>query len=67
MRLPDAEALLRSATPTDSEVRFAAEEAAGKLPIAADRRASEEYRRHLVTTLLERSVRSVVAVADGGR
>jgi CO/xanthine dehydrogenase FAD-binding subunit len=67
VRLPDAEALLRSATPTEKELGFAAEEAARKLPIAADRRASEEYRRHLVVTLLERSVESVMALSDGGR
>ena len=66
-RLPEAEARLSSQAPGDAELRAAAELAAQKLPIAADRRASEEYRRHLVATLLERAVRTVSASADGGR
>jgi len=67
VRLPEAESLLRSAAPADSEIRFAAEEAAQRLSIAADRRASEEYRRHLVATLLERAVQSVVTSSDRSR
>jgi aerobic carbon-monoxide dehydrogenase medium subunit len=66
-RLPEAEARLSSQAPGDAELRAAAELAAQKLPIAADRRASEEYRRHLVATLLERAVRTVSASANGGR
>jgi len=66
IRLPEAEALLVSATPPDPAVRSAAERAAERLPIAADRRASEEYRRHLLATLLERAVRHVAALPDGG-
>jgi len=67
VRLPEAESLLRSAAPADSEIRFAAEEAAQRLSIVADRRASEEYRRHLVATLLERAVQSVVTSSDRSR
>lgn len=66
LRLPEAEASLRTATPAEEEVRAASERAAGHLTIASDRRASEEYRRHLVATLIERAVRSVAASARGG-
>lgn len=67
VRLPEAEALLRTSTPTDAEVHAAAERAARHLVIATDRRASEEYRRHLVETLLERAVQSVMTSSAGGR
>jgi aerobic carbon-monoxide dehydrogenase medium subunit len=66
-RVPEAEALLRSPTPGDSETRDAAEQAARGLVISTDRRASEEYRRHLVGTLLERAVRSVADATKGER
>jgi len=66
-RLPEAEAHLSSRAPSDAEMRAAAEHAAQNLPIAADRRASEEYRRHLVSTLLERAVRAVSASGEGRR
>ena len=65
-RLPEAEAMLRSPTPSEAEVRAAAEHAAHHLPIVSDRRASEEYRRHLVAALIGRAVERVVAVANGG-
>ena len=67
VRLPDAEALLSSPSPPDGAVRVAAEHASERLPIASDRRASEEYRRHLVATLIERAVASVSEQVDGGR
>jgi aerobic carbon-monoxide dehydrogenase medium subunit len=67
VRLPEAEAMLRSASPTETDVRPAAERAARHLTIVSDRRASEEYRRHLVETLLERALRSVVETPYGGR
>jgi CO/xanthine dehydrogenase FAD-binding subunit len=66
VRLLDAETALRSATPAEDEVRRAAEQSARMLPIAADRRASEEYRRHLVSTLLERAVHAVAQLSGGG-
>jgi len=65
--LSEAEALLRSASPPESTVRSAAERAAERLPIVADRRASEEYRRHLLATLFERAVERVVVLSVGGR
>jgi CO/xanthine dehydrogenase FAD-binding subunit len=67
-RAPEAEAILaRSPTPSETEAHRAAEEAVRHLPIATDRRASEEYRRHLVMTLLERAVRNASDAARGGR
>ena len=67
VRLPESEAMLPSRTPTAVELRTAAEHAAEKLPIATDRRASEQYRRHLVATLLERAVRAVLDLPSGAR
>jgi len=64
-RLREAEARLSSPAPSPTEVRTAAEHAAGALAITSDRRASEEYRRHLVATLLERSILQVVSLPRG--
>ena len=66
VRLAEAEALLTSAVPPDSTVRSVAVRAAERLPIAADRRGSEEYRRHLLATLFERAVRQVAGSSAGG-
>lgn len=66
VRLPDAEATLSSAA-ADPELRAAADQVARQLPIVADRRASEEYRRHLVATLIERAVRAITSPSNGGR
>ncbi|MCI4364749.1 MAG: FAD binding domain-containing protein [Thermoplasmata archaeon] len=62
--LPEASDVLGSGRPTSSEVRRASEIAASRAAFVTDRRASEEYRRHLVATLLERAVGSAV---NGGR
>ena len=67
LRLPETEARLANAARPGRTLHVAAEEAADRLAIATDRRASEEYRRHLVTTLIERAVESVAALAEGGR
>ena len=67
LRLPEAEAMLRSSRPSEEEVRRAAEAAPRPLAIASDRRASEEYRRHLVGTLLERAVRAVASLSKEER
>jgi len=65
VRVPEAESELRSPDPSDDEVRAASERAMRRLSIATDRRASEEYRRHLVGTLLGRAVRAVRNGAGG--
>ena len=67
VRVPEAEAALSSPAPSEAEVRQAAELSVRHLSIAPDRRASAEYRRHLVRTLLERAVSGVVADAQGGQ
>jgi len=59
-RVPEAEEMLGTAAPTEAATRAAAERAARHLTIVTDRRASEEYRRHLVETLVERAVRAVM-------
>jgi len=61
LRLSEAEERLGESTPTNAQIHAASEWAARRLEIATDRRASEEYRRHLVATLIERAVRRVVA------
>ncbi|MGA8303685.1 MAG: FAD binding domain-containing protein [Thermoplasmata archaeon] len=52
--------------PTDAALRAASERAAREVVIASDQRASEEYRRRLVGTLLERAVRSTAVPVEGG-
>jgi CO/xanthine dehydrogenase FAD-binding subunit len=64
--LPDVAALLGNADPTEARLRDASTKASREVAIAADQRASEEYRRHLVGTLLERAVRSVKANRENG-
>jgi xanthine dehydrogenase small subunit len=64
--LDEAATALRSDRPSPDELRRASESAARAVPIVADRRASEEYRRHLIGTLLVRAVRSTL-VAPGER
>ncbi len=57
--LPDVAEALGRGRPTDAALRAAADRASRDVALVADRRASEEYRRRLVGTLLRR------AVADG--
>lgn len=51
---------LGSDVPSDATLRDARAAATREVVLAADRRASEEYRRRLVGTLLERAVRSAI-------
>jgi CO/xanthine dehydrogenase FAD-binding subunit len=51
--------------PTETALRAASERAAREVVIASDQRASEEYRRRLVGTLLERAVRSTDVSEEG--
>jgi carbon-monoxide dehydrogenase medium subunit len=57
--LLDAAAALGSGRPDAEAIHRAALSAAAGAPFVTDRRASEEYRRRLVATLLERTVSSV--------
>jgi CO/xanthine dehydrogenase FAD-binding subunit len=64
--LPEVARLLGSGSPPPETLRRAAEAAARAVPGAADRRASEEYRRRLVGALLGRAVRSTVSAEGFG-
>ena len=63
VRAPGAEVVLRGAEPTDEVVRRAAEAASADCRPISDVRGSEDYRRHLVTVLTERALRSALARA----
>jgi CO/xanthine dehydrogenase FAD-binding subunit len=56
--LPDVATLLGRGAPSETSLRAARDRAARTLALVGDRRASEEYRRSLTGTLLERAVRS---------
>ncbi len=60
MLLPEAATALGSGRPNVSAVRHAAESTSAHSAFVTDRRGSEEYRRRLVGTLLERAVATVV-------
>jgi CO/xanthine dehydrogenase FAD-binding subunit len=60
VRLPGVEEALGAGRPSDGDLARAAARVVRGLPISTDRRASEEYRRHLAGTLLERAVRAAV-------
>jgi CO/xanthine dehydrogenase FAD-binding subunit len=62
--LPEVAAALGTRPPAESAVRVAEERAAREVAIVADRRASEEYRRKLVGTLLRRAV-ALAGGSDG--
>jgi len=72
-RIPEAEKRLPSRFPSELEIELAAQEAAQRAPFLTDKRASEAYRRRLVSVLVRRAVRAVVeqlgrrsATAPGG-
>ncbi len=53
---------LEGPRPDDGSIRRSAERAAREAALVADKRASEEYRRRLLGTLLARATRATVAV-----
>lgn len=55
-RVPTAERILASRRPSEVEIELAAQEAAQIAPFVTDRRATEAYRRRLVTILLRRAI-----------
>jgi CO/xanthine dehydrogenase FAD-binding subunit len=59
--LPDVARGLGPGRPSEAALREACDRAARQVAISADQRASEEYRRRLVGTLLGRAVRAVAA------
>jgi len=63
--LPEVARELGSGAPTGEQVRSASARATRAVPITSDQRASEEYRRRLVGTLLARAVRAVPFGPEG--
>ena len=62
--LADVAKDLGRGSPSDRALEGACDRAAREVALTADQRASEEYRRRLVATLLGRAVRSVVATGE---
>ncbi len=60
VRIPSAAEALGAGAPTAAAVARAARAAADAVAFPSDRRASADYRRHLVATLVERVVDAVV-------
>ncbi|HXQ94871.1 MAG TPA: FAD binding domain-containing protein [Thermoplasmata archaeon] len=61
LRIVEAEAVLQGEDPNPAAVELASQAAATRAPFATDRRATESYRRRLVSTLLRRAVRRALA------
>lgn len=59
-RLSEAEAMLRSARPSTFEMELAAQEAARRAEFVSDKRATESYRRRLVTVLVRRAIQTTL-------
>jgi aerobic carbon-monoxide dehydrogenase medium subunit len=59
-RLSEAEAVLRSARPTHFEMELAAQEASRRAEFVSDKRATESYRRRLVTVLVRRAIQTTL-------
>ena len=59
-RLSEAEAMLRSVRPSHFEVELAAQEAARRAEFVTDKRATEAYRRRLVTVLVRRAIQTTL-------
>jgi CO/xanthine dehydrogenase FAD-binding subunit len=63
--LPDVARRLGDGVPSDADLKEAAYRASREVSLRTDQRASEEYRRRLVGTLLTRAVRSVIPLLGG--
>ena len=63
--LPGVGTVLGRDAPTSERIRAAGEKAKEEVPNVGDRRASEEYRRRLIGTLVERAVRAA-GPSEGG-
>jgi carbon-monoxide dehydrogenase medium subunit len=60
-RLPEAEEVLTTPTPSDLAIELASQQAARLAPFVTDKRATEAYRRRLVGTLTRRAIRETMA------
>jgi CO/xanthine dehydrogenase FAD-binding subunit len=65
IRVVEAEAVLRGERPTAAEVELASQAAATRAPFVTDRRATESYRRRLVSTLVRRGIARALTPAEG--
>jgi CO/xanthine dehydrogenase FAD-binding subunit len=65
VRVVEAEALLPNDHPTPAEVAGAGQAAAARALFATDKRATESYRRRLVSTLVQRGVARALAARGG--
>ncbi|MCI4324950.1 MAG: FAD binding domain-containing protein [Thermoplasmata archaeon] len=65
-RVVEAEALLARRRPNDAEVELAAQAAAQRATFVTDKRATESYRRRLVSTLVRRAVARALRTEVGG-
>jgi CO/xanthine dehydrogenase FAD-binding subunit len=59
-RLTEAEAMLRSSRPSHLEIELAAQEAARRAEFVSDKRATESYRRRLVSVLVRRAIQTTL-------
>ena len=59
-RLSEAEAVLRSARPTQFEMELAAQEASRRAEFVSDKRATESYRRRLVMVMVRRAIQTTL-------
>ncbi|MGP8078208.1 MAG: FAD binding domain-containing protein [Thermoplasmata archaeon] len=65
LRVPEAEAELSGRRPTGDTIARVAERIARHPALVGDRRASDEYRRHLVASLFVRAAETVARLAGG--
>ena len=59
-RMSEAEAVLRSAHPTNFEMELASQEASRRAEFVSDKRATESYRRRLIAVLVRRAIQTTV-------
>jgi CO/xanthine dehydrogenase FAD-binding subunit len=64
-RVVEAEAFLTKECPSDAEVELASQAAASRAHFVTDKRATESYRRRLVSTLVRRAVARAMAAPAG--
>lgn len=65
VRLQSVERRLARADPTEAEIELAAQEAAAAAPFVTDKRATESFRRRVVTVLVRRAITTLAARSAG--